>query len=123
MKSKIAQKIIDETPNSVRREVHEYGFSQIEKQARREQIPSLEQELVEFPIEGHINNYYASKRLPQRIKCIRQHGLIKFEHRKRILAVLCEADSTIYRVGALTMQWMLIKKALREVAWKVRAYE
>lgn len=85
--------------------------------------PSLQQELVEFTIEGHINNYYASKRLPQRIKCIRQHGLIKFEHRKRILAVLCEADSTIYRVGALTMQWMLIKKALREVNWKVRAYE
>ena len=87
------------------------------------QAPNLQQELVEFTIEGHINSYYSSKRLPQRIKCIRQHGLIKFEHRKRILAVLCEADSTIYRVGALTMQWMLIKKALREVAWKVRAYE
>jgi hypothetical protein len=83
-------------------------------------------DLVEFEVEGQMNDYYAGKKLPQRITCHwadEQRQVMRIELRGYVQAVFTRFDMSVYKVAAMNLQWALIQRAMQTIFGEVKFYE
>lgn len=89
-------------------------------------------DLMEFELGGLINDYYATKKLPQRITFHWVHGenpqpntipVLQIELRGYVQAVFIPGANQLYKVAALPLQWKLIQRAFNTIYGEVKSYE
>ncbi len=82
--------------------------------------------LLEFTLEGKINDRYSKKGFPQRITCgwtNEDQTVLRFMLRGHCQAIFVMKDKDLYRVGSLKMQWMAIKRAVVDMYPETMSYE
>jgi len=83
-------------------------------------------DLTEFQLEGQMNDYFASKKLPQRVTCHwidDQHTSMRIELRGYVQAIYIKADNTLYKVTASALIWALVQNAFKTIFEGVKCYE
>ena len=83
-------------------------------------------DLTEFELEGQLNDYFAQKKLPQRVTCHwidEGHTFMRVELRGYVQAIYIKADNSLYKVAAAGLIWGLVKNAFKTIFEGVKCYE
>lgn len=83
-------------------------------------------DLTEFQLEGQMNDYFATKKLPQRATCHwidDEHKFMRVELRGYVQAIYIKTDNTLYKVAAAGLIWGLVQSAFKAIFEGVKCYE
>lgn len=81
-------------------------------------------DLMEFKVEGQINNYFAGKGFPQRCKLhwASKH-VLEVQMRGFVLAVFTPETERLYKCSSSPLHWALITAAFKTMYPNVKTYD
>ena len=85
----------------------------------------IQLDLLEFEIEGDLNNYFAIKG-PIRIRiqwADEKHTVMRLMRHKYVVAIFTAFDQSLYRVAALDLHWAIIRSSFRKRYENMVIYE